>query len=76
MEGSEELREALVTLRRENDLLRTETTHANLLLTTPDTVPCVEGDNDPFAGVFSALMPVFDCSHAIVLIERGDGSSG
>ncbi len=69
MEGSEELREALVTLRRENDLLRVETTHANLLLKALDAVLCVDGGDDPFAGVFSALMPVFDCSHAIVLIE-------
>jgi len=70
MEGSEELREALVTLRRENDLLRIENTHANLLLKALDAVLCVDGDDDPFAGVFSALMPVFECSHAIVLIEE------
>lgn len=72
MEGSEELREALVTLRRENDLLRVETTHANLLLKALDAVLCVAGEDDPFAGVFSALMPVFECSHAIVLIEQED----
>ncbi len=70
MEGSEELREALVTLRRENDLLRVETTHANLLLKALDAVLRVDGGDDPFAGVFSALMPVFECSHAIVLTER------
>ena len=76
MEGSEELREALVTMRRELDLLRTETTHANLLLKALDTVLCVEGDDDPFAGVFSALMPVFECAHVVVLIEREDGAQG
>lgn len=70
MEGSEELREALVTLSRENDLLRIETIHANLLLKALDAVLCVDGDDDPFAGVFSALIPVFECSHAIVLIEQ------
>ena len=70
MEGSEELREALAALRRDNDLLRTETQHASLLLTALDAVLCVEGDNDPFASVFSTLLPVFECSHAIVLIER------
>jgi hypothetical protein len=74
MEGSEELREALVTLRRQNDLLRVETTHANLLLKALDAVLCVNGDDDPFAGVFSALMPVFECAHAIVLIEQADGA--
>lgn len=72
MQDSEELREAVLTLRRENDLLRTETTHANLLLAALDAVLCVDGDTDPFAGVFSALMPVFACTCAIVLIERGD----
>ncbi|MGC4250128.1 MAG: EAL domain-containing protein [Sphingobium sp.] len=74
MEGSEGLREALVTLRRENDLLRIETTHANLLLKALDAVLCVDGDDDPFVGVFSALMPVFECSHAIVLIEQEDAA--
>ena len=74
MEGSEGLREALVTLRRENDLLRIETTHANLLLKALDAVLCVEGDDDPFVGVFSALVPVFECAHAIVLIEREDAA--
>lgn len=75
MERSEELREALVALRRENDLLRTETTHAKLLLEALDAVLCVNGDDDPFKGVFSALVPVFDCSHAIVLIES-EGDTG
>ena len=74
MEGSEELREALVTLRRESDLLRVETTHANLLLKALDAVLCVDGDDDPFVGVFSALMPVFEYSHAIVLIEQTDAA--
>jgi len=74
MEGSEELREALVALRRENDLLRIETTHSNLLLKALDAVLCVDGDDDPFAGVFSALMPVFECAHAIVLIEAEEPS--
>lgn len=71
MEGSEEIREAVVTLRRENDLLRIATTHSNLLLKALDSVLCVDGDDDPFAGVFSALMPVFEYSHVIVLIEQG-----
>lgn len=75
MEGSEELREALVALRRENDLLRTETTHAKLLLTALEAVLSVDSRDDPFAGVFSALMTVFESCRAIVLIER-DGSAG
>lgn len=76
MEDSEELREAVLTLRREVDLLRTETTHANLLLAALDAMLCVDGDTDPFAGVFSALMPEFGCDRAIVLIEQGDGAEG
>lgn len=74
MEGSEELREALMTLRQENDLLRIEKTHAKLLLSALDAVLCVNGDDDPFASVFNALLPVFEGSHAIVLIES-DGLS-
>lgn len=74
MEDSEELREALVNLRRELDILRIETTHANLLLSALDALlGANDDDDDPFKGVFAALMPVFEYEHAIVLIERGDG---
>ncbi len=73
MEDSEELRETLFAMRRECDLLRTETTHANLLLTALDAVLCVDGEDDPFAGVFAALLPVFEAVCSIVLIER-DGT--
>lgn len=73
MENAEELREIIVTMRGEIDFLRTETTHANLLLTALDAVLCVDSDADPFAGVFSALMPVFECACAIVLIEQDAG---
>lgn len=75
MESPEELREALAALRRENDLLRTEADHASLLLSALDAVLCVDGDSDPFSGVFSTLRRVFDYSHAIVLIER-EGATG
>ncbi len=73
MEGSEELRETLVSMRREIDLLRTEVKHANLLINALDAVLCTDATVDPFVGVFSALLPVFDCSSAIVLVEQ-DGS--
>ncbi len=75
MESSEELREALVAMRREIDGLRTETTHANLLLKALDALLCVDGDDDLFASVFSALRPVFDFSHALVLIGRDDNEN-
>ncbi len=61
-------------MRRELDFLRTEATHANLLLSALNAVLCVDGEDDPFDGVFSALMPVFACAHAIVLIESEDGA--
>ena len=75
MQSSEELRETLVAMRREIDSLRTETTHANLLLQALDALLCVEGDDDLFASVFSALRPVFGFSHAMVLIGREDDES-
>ena len=74
MEGSEELRETIVAMGREIESLRIETTHATLLLKALDAVLCVDGGDDPFAGVFAALLPVFGCSYAIVLIEREGGS--
>ena len=70
LEGSEELREALVALRREVGTLRVEVTHANVLLEALEAMLDVDGDVDPFVGVFEALLPVFECSYAIVLIEN------
>jgi len=71
MEGSEELRETIVAMRRELDALRTEATHANILLQALDAVLSVDGDADPFVNVFTALLPVFDATHAVVLVEDG-----
>lgn len=76
MEDSEELRETVLTMRREIDLLRTETTHANLLLAALDAVLSVGSETDPFTGVFSALMPVFACTCVIVLIEKEADEQG
>lgn len=70
MEGSEELRETLVAMRREIGALRVEATHANLLLEALDAMLDVDAEHDPFIGVFAALLPVFECSGAIVLIEN------
>lgn len=74
MEGSEELRETIVAMRREIDVLRTENTHATLLLQALDAVLCVSGDSDPFTDVFTALLAVFEASHAIVLVEDNAAS--
>ncbi len=70
MEGSEGLRETLVAMRREIGILRVESTHANLLLEALDAMLDVDADDDPFVGVFTALLPVFDCCSAMVLIEN------
>lgn len=75
MAGSEELREMLVAIRRENDVLRTETAHARLLLEALDALLRVRHDGDPFAGAFSALLPIFHASHAIVLVEEAGDSA-
>lgn len=75
MEGSEELREAIVAMRREIDSLRTEATHANILLQALDAVLSVAGEADPFVNVFTALLPVFEASHAVVLVEEASGDS-
>ncbi|MGP1666213.1 MAG: hypothetical protein ACTS5I_09965, partial [Rhodanobacter sp.] len=69
MEVSEELRETLVAMRREIGSLRIEAIHANLLITALDAMLDVDARDDPFSGVFAALLPVFHCSGAIVLIE-------
>lgn len=73
MEGNEELRETLVGMRQELDSLRTEAAHATLLLQALDALLVVKGNDDPFAGVFDALLPVFEASHAIVLVQADDG---
>ncbi len=75
MEDSEELREAIVSMRRELDMLRTEAAHASTLLNSLDALLVVSGEDDPFAGVFSALLPVFDASHAVVLAQSGEHDS-
>ncbi|KKC37262.1 diguanylate cyclase [Devosia epidermidihirudinis] len=74
MEGNEELRETLVGMRQELDSLRTEAAHATLLLQALDTLLVVKENDDPFTGVFGALLPVFEASHAIVLVQAEEGS--
>ncbi len=72
MEGSEELLETLVAMRREVGILRVEATHANLLLEALDSMLDADAQDDPFVGVFTALLPVFDCTGAIVLMDSSD----
>lgn len=69
---AEELRETVVSMGRELELLRTEARQANLLLNALDSVLLVDRDQDPFAGVFSAVLSIFDYTHALALVESDD----
>ncbi|MBS0507216.1 MAG: EAL domain-containing protein [Proteobacteria bacterium] len=70
MENTEQLRETIAGMRREIDSLRTENQHAQLLLSALDAVLCTSSDGDLFAGVFQAVVPVFECTSAMVLLEQ------
>lgn len=72
MNSTEELREALVTLQRENDRLRVETAHAQRLLAGLEHLLGVATDEDPFVEVFASLHSVFTFEEAMVLAESGD----
>ncbi|MFT3800547.1 MAG: EAL domain-containing protein [Burkholderiaceae bacterium] len=65
----EELRETIIAMGRELDMLRTEARHANLLLSALDSILAVGPEQDPFIGVFAAVQSIFDYSHALVLVE-------
>lgn len=74
MPGSEELREALLSLQLENDRLRTEATHARLQLRSLEALLRTDIDEDPFPGVFESLHSVFEFQQALVLIENDQAS--
>lgn len=67
----EELLEVMVTLRRDNDALRTASAHANQLLDSLATLLTEGSQEDPFASVFASLRSTFRFSHAVALIEDG-----
>jgi signal transduction histidine kinase len=73
METSEELREALVSLQRENERLRKETAQANRLVQELESLLRLQIDDDPFASVFSSLGRIFSFKQAMVLTENDDG---
>jgi diguanylate cyclase (GGDEF)-like protein len=70
-ESPEELREVILDQRRDLDTLRREADDAALMLDALGALLDLEHDEDPFAGVFAVLDPVFRFSHALVLSERG-----
>jgi len=72
MNSTEELREALTALQRENERLRLESAHAVSLLGALERILRLEFAADPFASVFESLRSVFDFAQAMVLAESGD----
>jgi diguanylate cyclase (GGDEF)-like protein len=74
-ETPEELREVILDQRRELDTLRREADDAALMLDALGALLDLEHDEDPFAGVFAVLGPVFRFSHALVLSERAGAAS-
>jgi signal transduction histidine kinase len=69
IETTESLREKLLALQRENDRLRDETTHANLLVRSLESLLRIEVDDDPFSSVFQSLHHLFNFDQALVLTE-------
>jgi cyclic di-GMP phosphodiesterase Gmr len=72
IETTEELREALLTLRRENDSLTLATDQAQHLLDALESLLSVDSAQDPFDRVFSALRRVFTFSSALMLAEKDE----
>jgi signal transduction histidine kinase len=74
MQSSEELLEALIALRKENERLRLESTQASALTRAFESLLRVGVDDDPFATVFQSLHSVFAFDAALVFAE-GDGET-
>jgi diguanylate cyclase (GGDEF)-like protein len=74
-ESPEELREVILDQRRELDTLRRESDDAALMLDALGALLDLEHDEDPFAGVFAVLDPVFRFSHALVVSEQAGAGS-
>ncbi len=70
IETTEELREALITLRTEHAALATANTHAQQLLDGLEALLDIGLGEDPFARVFISLRKVFTYSHALLLAEH------
>jgi signal transduction histidine kinase len=70
MQDIETLHETLRDLNNENDILRTEVAHANILFKAMEALLMAGDAADPFAEVFAALHGVFSFVRAAVLIEN------
>ena len=69
IESNEELREALLILRRAHDALTQGNAHTEQLLDALDSLLALSADDDPFARVFASLRKVFTFSQAMMLAE-------
>lgn len=72
MESTEELRDALLALERENSRLQIESDRSRLLINAVERL-LVHDASDPFASIFPALHKAFDFSDVVVLNEMGNG---
>ena len=70
MQSLEELRDAIVSLERRNQVLGIENRQSQLLVDTVERLLADES-RDPFSAVFPALEEAFGFSHAALLIEHG-----
>lgn len=75
IESTEALREALLALRREHDVLKQTSAQAQQLLDALESLLGLDLEDDPFARVFASLRKVFSFSQAMMLAEREDRPS-
>jgi signal transduction histidine kinase len=73
MRSQEALRDALDRLRRENEALRTEVTHAGTLLDALASLLLIDTREDPFVHVFNSLQAVFSFERAAAFTEESPG---
>ncbi|MFT3718963.1 putative bifunctional diguanylate cyclase/phosphodiesterase [Pseudorhodoferax sp.] len=76
LESTEELREALLSLRRRHDALQRSSAQAQQLLDALESLLSLGVDDDPFARVFASLHLVFTFSQAMLLAEPEDAVAG
>lgn len=72
MDSNEELRESLVSLREENELLRANAARATHQLRSLEKLLRADGADGPFALVFDARGTVFNHDQVCVLAETDD----
>ncbi len=72
MRTAEELREALISLQQENEILRKDASQARLLLRSLESLLQIGIESDPFVSVFESLRNVFAFDQVLVLAETGN----